>query len=154
MSRPFSTKTFSTMNGSVESLYPSGFRAAVMLAGVFGPRRSAATVTSGFEISLGGCERTRPPLGTAIGGLGLQGMVDHLGHLLFLVSARPAGAKLVVQAFQAQLPIAFAPRANGHARQLHALTDDRIAFTGPAARSIGGVTWSWPEPGAVEPCRR
>ena len=77
------------------------------------------------------------PLCAAISGLALQGPVDHLGHLVILIGARPPWPELVVQTLQAEIPVTLAPLAHGHARQAHPLGDGRI---GPAARSNGATT--------------
>ncbi len=74
------------------------------------------------------------PVGAAIRRPGLQRPVDHLRHLVVLIGAGPAGAELVVQTFQPQLPVALAPLADGHARQAHAFGDGGVGFTSSAGQ--------------------
>ena len=71
----------------------------------------------------GSSQRASAPLGAAIGGLGLQDPVDHLGHSVVLVGARTARTQLVMQALQTQFPIALALLADRHAPQAHTFGD-------------------------------
>ena len=66
-------------------------------------------------------QRPITPLGAAIERPGLQGPVDHLGHLVALVSGGAAWPEFIGQAIQSQLSVALAPLADGYSRQGHAL---------------------------------
>jgi hypothetical protein len=59
---------------------------------------------------------------------GLEGAVDHFGDALVIEAARPSGAQLVVQAFDAALEVAFAPLADRGMGQSHALGDGVVGF--------------------------
>ena len=74
------------------------------------------------------------PVGFAIGGLGMQGPVDHLGDIIVLLGAGPAGSEFVVQAFQSQFPVALAQLSDGHDRQAHAPGDRGVGFTNTAGK--------------------
>ena len=78
-------------------------------------------------------------MGAAIGGFGLQSPVDHLGHCVVIVGARPAWTQLVMQALQTQFPVALAPLADGHARQAHALGDRCVGFASTAGQDDLGA---------------
>ena len=71
------------------------------------------------------------PLGFVLG-LGLQGLVDHLGDLLIRDRSRRPGAPLIVQAWEPVFEKASAPLADRHARHPHR---GRDRFIGPA---LGG----------------
>jgi hypothetical protein len=75
-------------------------------------------------------------MGAAIGGLGLQGAVDHLDHLVVLIGEGASRTQLVMQAFQAKLPVALAPFANGHPGHPHPLGDGGVGLARPQANTI------------------
>ena len=74
------------------------------------------------------------PVGTAIGWLGLQCPIDHIGHLVVLVSAGPTRVELVVQTLQAELSVTIAPLSDGHPGQVHPLGNGGVGFTGPTSQ--------------------
>ena len=74
------------------------------------------------------------PLRAAVCGLALQGPIDHLGHFVILIGARPPWPELVVQTLQAEVPVTLAPLAYGHARQAHPLGNGCVGFTGSASQ--------------------
>lgn len=80
------SRTFSTNNGSVESLNVF-FR--------WGCREKLA-VRRAFGDTGGSGQRTGTPMGAAIGGPGMQGAVDHLGHLVVLIGAGASRTQLVM----------------------------------------------------------
>ncbi len=75
------------------------------------------------------------PMGAAVGWFGLQGPVDDLGHLVVLVGARTTGAELIVQTHQAEVSVALAPLADGHARQPHPRGNGGVGFAGTAGQN-------------------
>ena len=46
-----------------------------------------------------------------------QGPVDQLGHCVCLIGTPPARTELVMEAFEAELPVTLTPLADGHPRQ-------------------------------------
>ena len=91
-------------------------------------------VNGGFGDACGSREGARRPLGAAVGGLGLQCPVDHLGDGVVLVGARPSRPQLVMQALQAQLSVPLAPLADSHACQPQALGDRCVGFASTAGQ--------------------
>lgn len=144
-------------------LVAEGFREAVVLLPVGLDRESLQpAMHSGFGDPCRRSQSPGTPVGAAIGRAGLQSPVDHLRDLVVFVSARPARAELIIQTFQAELQVALAPLADGHARQTHPFGDGGVCFastagqhrSGRAARSNGAVNETWREPGVAEPRRR
>lgn len=91
-------------------------------------------VNGGLGDASGSSVGTGTPLGTPIGGLGLQGPVDHLGHRVILMGTRPARSELDMQAFKAELSVTLAPLADGHPRQPHPFGDGGVGFTRTAGQ--------------------
>ena len=93
-------------------------------------RRELTRPLNGYDAC---CCSQRPsaPLSAAVLRFGLQGSVDHLGNLVVLVGARPAESELIVQAFLAQLSVALAPLADGHASHPIRLTIAVLLSTAP-----------------------
>ena len=76
--------------------------------------------------SVGG-QAAHAPVGAARR-TGLEGAVDHVGDTFVLETAWPAGAQLIVQAFDPVLKIALPPLADRGMGQSHALGDRAIGF--------------------------
>lgn len=91
-------------------------------------------VDGGFGDPRGSGQRARAPVGAAIGRFGLESSVDHLRDLVVFVSARPARTELIMQTFQAELQVALAPLADGHARQTQPFGDGGVGFASTAGQ--------------------
>jgi len=76
------------------------------------------------------------PLDAAIAGLGLQRSVDHFGHLVVRIGAGTAGTQLVMQALNAELPVAPASPC-GHPRDAHSQVHEQYPLRAPE-EALGG----------------
>ena len=79
-------------------------------------------------------------MGTSIGWRGLQCPIDHLCHLVVLVSARPAWAEIVVWALQDELPVALAPLAKVMSVRPMLLAMVKLVSPAPQAKTIWART--------------
>ena len=75
--------------------------------------------------ALGRTHAVGAPVG-GVGGLVLQGPVDHPGDPFVVVRARPAGAQFVVQASDAAVEVALAPLADGLRRSADPVRDRSV----------------------------
>jgi hypothetical protein len=78
------------------------------------------------------------PLGGAVAGLCLQRSVDHFGYLVVLIRAGTSRPQLVMQALNAELPVALPPFPYGHTRYAHSLGDGGVRFTGTTSENDSG----------------
>jgi hypothetical protein len=72
------------------------------------------------------------PVGAAVGELGLQRPVDHLGYRVVLISPWPAGPQLVMQPFDAQIEVELTPFAHRGASNSKVLVDSRVGLASSA----------------------
>jgi hypothetical protein len=78
------------------------------------------------------------PFGAAVAGIGLQRSVDHFGHLIVLIGAGTAGTQLVMQALNAELPVALSSFPYGCPCDAYSHCDRGFCFTSVTCQNYLG----------------